>query len=306
MKYDNKKISKSSITLTVSIILFLIITISEIVYIQTTKIELTQFGPTTSRQMMGYAIKTANGKLVIIDGGNIEDADQLLEYIKQNGSEVEAWFITHIHTDHVGAFTQIANNNEIKINNIYASIEDKNWYIENEPSRQEDIDSFFNAIDNENIKNKIQQQDAGNIIKIDNIQAKILAVKNPEITTNAINNSSMVIKFLVNNESILFLGDTGVEKSEKLLETYTNNGELKSTIVQIAHHGQNGATQELYRQIQPQICLWPTTTWLWNNDSGAGEDSGTWKTKETRKWIEDLKVTKNYLAQDGKQTITVY
>lgn len=302
---NNKKISKSSVILVISIILFLLITISEIVYIQTTKIELTQFSPTTDRQMMGYSIKTASGKLIIIDGGNIADANQLLNYIKQNGSEVEAWFLTHIHTDHVGAFTQIVNNSEITIKNIYASMEDKKWYTNNEPSRQEDIDSFFKAIDNENIKNKIKEQEAGNIITVDNVQAKILAAKNSEITNNAINNSSMVIKFSINNKSILFLGDTGTEKSDKLLQTCSKE-ELKSTIVQVAHHGQNGATEQLYKTIQPQICLWPTTTWLWNNDSGAGEDSGTWKTKETRKWIEDLKVTKNYLAQDGIQTLTIY
>ena len=46
---------------------------------------------------------------------------------------------------------------------------------------------------------------------IDNVSCEILGVKNPEITENAYNNSSMVIKMNVNNKSILFLADTGVE-----------------------------------------------------------------------------------------------
>ena len=89
--------------------------------------------------------------------------------------------------------------------------------------------------------------------------------------------------------------------SEKLLKTQKEK--LKSDIVQMAHHGQNGATKELYEQINPTICMWPTPEWLWNNDSGEGKGSGPWKTLETRQWIEELKVKKNYVEKDGDITI---
>ena len=58
---------------------------------------------------------------------------------------------------------------------------------------------------------------------IDNVSCEILGVKNPEITENAYNNSSMVIKMKVNNKSILFLADTGVESGEKLLQNQKEN-----------------------------------------------------------------------------------
>ena len=66
----------------------------------------------------------------------------------------------------------------------------------------------------------------------------------------------------------------------------------------MSHHGQAGATKELYKEISPKICLWPTPEWLWNNDSGQGENSGQWKTFETRSWIEELGVKENYIAKD--------
>lgn len=141
-------------------------------------------------------------------------------------------------------------------------------------------------------------------IKIGTVNCEILGTKNPEITVNAMNNSSMVIKMYLGRKSILFLGDTGAESSQKLIEN--EKEKLPSDIVQMAHHGQNGATEELYKKIDPKICLWPTPDWLWNNDKGEGEDSGNWKTKETRNWMENMHVEKNVIEKDGDQTITVW
>ena len=111
----------------------------------------------------------------------------------------------------------------------------------------------------------------------------------------------MVVKFDTGKTTFLVLGDTGIKSSEKLLKTQKEK--LKSDIVQMAHHGQSGATKELYEQINPTICMWPTPEWLWNNDSGEGKGSGPWKTLETRLWMEELKVKKNYVEKDGDITI---
>lgn len=267
-------------------------------------IYLTQFSPSSSRQMMGYGIKTINGKIIIIDGGTKEDAPQLEKYIIDNGCKVECWFITHPHIDHAGAFEVISGNKDIEINKIYMSVNDKEWYIKYEPSRKTDIEEFFKIIENEDINAKITEPKIDDIIKIDNVTAKILGVKNPEITNSAINNSSMVIQMKVNHKKILFLGDTEVESSEKLIKNQREN--LKADIVQVAHHGQGGATEELYKIVKPKICLWPTPEWLWNNNSNGTEDSGPWKTKETRKWMEDLKTEQNYVAKDGIQNIKIF
>lgn len=297
---------KNKIVKIVAILVLIILVIGTGLYIKRRNnyIYITQFSPTTSRQMMGYAIKTLNGKIVVIDGGLQEDAQQLEKYITDNGGEVDTWFITHPHIDHAGAFEIISQNTSIKINKIYMSIEDKDWYLTNEPSRTIDIEEFFKVINQEKIAEKIIEPQVNDIIKIDNITAKILGIKNPEITKNAINNSSMVIKLTVNQKDILFLGDTGTENSEKLIKNQEKN--LKSDIVQVAHHGQAGGTEELYKIIKPKICLWPTTDWLWNNNLNGTEDSGPWKTKETRRWMENLKVKQNYIAKDGTQNIKIF
>ena len=128
-------------------------------------------------------------------------------------------------------------------------------------------------------------------------------MRNPEIIENAGNEQSMILKFVTQNTSLLILGDAGEKTSEKLLQTQREK--LKSDIVQMSHHGQAGATNELYKQINPSICLWPTPDWLWNNDAGEGINTGPWKTFETRNWIEQLNVKKNYIAKDGDITIKI-
>ena len=138
-------------------------------------------------------------------------------------------------------------------------------------------------------------------LTIDDLNVQILGVKNPEIVENAGNEQSMVIKFQTPQSSLLILGDTGVNSSEKLLNTQKEK--LNCDIVQMAHHGQSGATKELYTVVSPKICLWPTPAWLWDNDPGTGYNTGNWKTIETRKWMEELGVQQNYVEKDGDVTI---
>ena len=114
----------------------------------------------------------------------------------------------------------------------------------------------------------------------------------------------MVIQIQVNQKKILFLGDTGTESSEKLIKNQGKN--LKSDIVQVAHHGQAGATEELYKIVNPKICLWPTIDWLWDNIADGKKNAGQFKTMETRQWMENLKVKQNYLAQDGIKLIKIF
>lgn len=292
--------NKKSIII-IALFLLILIGISVFICNKSKIVILTQLSPTTSRQMMGYLLKTKNGKLIVIDGGTKEDSTQLLEKINENGGKIEAWFLTHSHDDHVGAFTQIANETNIEIGKIYVSVNNYEWYEKNEPLRADFTKEFLETLNMSKIKEKVIEPKLNQKIKIDGMKIEILGIKNPELIENAGNEQSMVIKFNTGKQTLLILGDTGEKSSEKLLNTQKEK--LKSDIVQISHHGQRGASKELYEEISPKICLWPTPKWLWNNDIGQGEDSGPWKTLQTREWIKKLKVETNYIAKDGNCSI---
>ena len=254
-------------------------------------------------QMMGYIIKTDNDKIIVIDGGTSDDTENLLQKINEYTGKVDYWFITHPHQDHATAFIDIVNNYNIDIGKVYVTTEDEEWYNNYGAGRADECIRFLDTIKSEKISSKVEEVTLNEQIQIDNIKCEILGIKNPEITENAINNSSMVIKMETKKNSILFLGDTGVESGNKLLDNQKEK--LKVNILQMAHHGQQGVSKEIYEYIKPKICLWPTPDWLWINDSGNGEDSGPWKTKETRKWIEELNVNKNIIEKDGNIKISI-
>lgn len=64
-----------------------------------------------------FIIQLKNGHFVVEDGGNEEDAPYLLDYLESLVPEgekpvIEAWFISHAHSDHYGAMKSIINNPE--------------------------------------------------------------------------------------------------------------------------------------------------------------------------------------------------
>lgn len=248
----------------------------------------------TPTQMMSYVLRTPNDKVIVIDGGMAGDAPYLRQFIQDLGGSVEAWFLTHPHIDHVSAFIDILRNpNGIKIGEIYASLPTEEWMLAYDPQYARGLIDLNKALKETGIS--AIELTCGQDFVFDNVNFKVLAVKNPEIHTGTANNSSVVLRVWDSTKSVLFLSDTGLEAGEKLLlGKYASY--LPSDYVQVAHHGQDGAGEEVYKAIKPSYCLWTTPIWLWNNDNGGGAGSGPWKTLETRRWIEKMGVKCNYVT----------
>lgn len=299
--YENKK---RILNICIVVIAILLVTLNFSYIKYSNGLTLIQLHDNSTRQMMGYILKTKN-KTIVIDGGLKEDAQNLIDNINRiGGGKVDVWFITHPHMDHAQAFMEIAESSNIEIGKVYVTLNSLDWYKQYETERIEEIQIFFKIIESDKIKDKVKEVELNQIINIDNLKCEILGIKNPEITNNPINNSSMIIKMSINDKSMIFLADTGKESGEKLL---INQGDkLKANIVQMAHHGQNGVNKNVYEKIQPKICLWPTPEWLWNNDPGTGYNTGNWTTLDTRSWIEDLNVKINYVEKDGDISFRVW
>ena len=96
----------------------------------------------------------------------------------------------------------------------------------------------------------------------------------------------------MNNKSITVLGDIAKDASDLVLRLNTKDV-LKSDIVVLSHHGQDGANRDLYEAINPEICLWGTPDWLYENKKGQ------WSTHETIKWMKDMQIEKHCISKDG-------
>ena len=209
--------NKKKIFLTV-IILIILVGILEVWKLNLKTTTLEQLKNSGHSQMMGYIIKTDNDKIIVIDGGTSDDTENLLQKINEYTGKVDYWFITHPHQDHATAFIEIVNNYNIDIGKVYVTTEDEEWYNNYGDGRADECIRFLDTIKSEKISSKVEEVTLNEQIQIDNIKCEILGIKNPEITKNAINNSSMIIKMETKKNSILFLGDTGVESGNKLLD----------------------------------------------------------------------------------------
>ena len=261
--------------------------------------ELWMLGSKTGAQNLSIVIKSPHGKLIIVDGGWEADAEKLSSLILQQGGKVDAWLITHPHEDHVGALCAILNDTvrKIKIDKIYCSLATPDWYRQVSPTGAGIADQLLSAFTKLPVGTVTNNIGRGTEINIDDVNIRVLNNRGV-YTYNGVNNSSLVYKISVSGQSILILGDLAYDGGKDLIKTCTA-AELKSDIVQMAHHGQQGVDQDAYALIAPTTCLWPTPAWLWDNDNGGGVGSGPWGTLTTRAWMDALGVMDNRSLKDG-------
>jgi hypothetical protein len=258
-------------------------------------------------QSMGFCFVTKNKKLILIDGGAVADTQSIYNFILENGGVVDGWFLTHYHDDHVGALCSILSKEDckIKIKNLYY-----NFPNYNDLNGTEDADNRYVKLISEIIENKkdIVLNVDGKIKKsdefiIDDIKIKVL---NDAYfgTFNFVNNSSVVFKVETPKEHVLFFGDLA-QRGEELLKDEYFLSEMKTcTIVQTAHHGQDGVSDRVYQSLDKiKVCLYCAAGWLFDCDVGEGVGSGIWETLHTRELMRTLGVIKTFNSKRGRVVI---
>lgn len=253
-----------------------------------------------NRQQLSLVVKSKNGKVLVFDGGWGEDAPKLTSLIKELGGTVNYWFITHGDPDHVGALYEITADDElmgIKIERIVYTFFKKEIYsilgVEEPWFYEALIDRFMDLSEKKNVA-ILNDLSLDQIINIDDVKVRILNDTRHlyRVDNYFDNNSSCCYKITMNDKSITVLGDIAKDASDLVLRLNTKEV-LKSDIVVLSHHGQDGAKKDLYEAIEPEICLWGTPDWLYENKNG------TWDTFSTIKWMKDMGVEKHCISKDG-------
>jgi len=244
-----------------------------------------------------YIFLMNDGKVVVMDGGVKEETTYLRGFLAALGNEVAVWFVSHPHPDHIGALNEILKSpGGIKIETICLS-EYSSSFCEREPDYVQTAKEFYLNLNRSGIP-VINILKPGRIINVDQTKFKILSVKNEDITVNPYNNSSMAIKVWDEKKSILFLGDMGKEGGDRLLNGPYRN-DLDCDYIQMAHHGQKGVSKDFYRSVKFKVCLWPSPSWVFNNDNGGGYNTANYETVEIRNLIDSLGIKDNYVSYKG-------
>ncbi len=266
-------------------------------------------------QMMGYVIKTADERIIVVDGGTKFDTEHLIEVLKKmSGKEkprVDAWLLTHAHDDHIIPFCDIVENHadEVEIDKVYFNFPSVKFVEALENGQKYVIERFYSLLDRFAAGAVIVTE--GDEYLLGETKMEILYTHDPSIRANPLNNTSTVFRLTLGEKTAIFLGDLGVESGNKMLSRL--GCELESDLCQMAHHGQAGCSREVYEAIKPSVCLWCAPDWLYENDIGkldksktGGYGSGPWHTLNVRAWMSEISPdATHYVEMDGDQYIEI-
>lgn len=272
-------------------------------------------------QMMSYVIEAYNPDkasepyVIVIDGGEAKDAAYLswLLTTKYDG-HVDAWFITHEHSDHYGALLKMLEDGQIgdkiTIDKLYYNFPDN-------ITHGQGTQNFMNAVSNNIYLNgKVSEQVMGMTYNYGRVNIKVLSdcdeyygVLYKDNAAGDQNNASIIMlaefddgNASTENTEVLFLGDMGRAGEAYVMKQINACGvDLTGVAVQMAHHGNSGVSKAFYDMLDPIACLWPCTNWLWENMPQGTEEPGTgsWENVELHQYLLNQGVTEHYTAAYG-------
>lgn len=247
-----------------------------------------------------FIITTEDGKVIVIDGGFKCETDNFIRNLKsitgQDVPRIDAWFLSHPHTDHVEVFNEIAENrlDEVAFDKVLLKYAPYGYYASLGSEEGEDMVDEFDRI-RDSFSDKIHLLSDGEVIDIGSAKITVLYTFDPTFTD--VNDSSCIFRMDLGGKSVMFTGDAGVNAGRKALADWGGTGLMKCDICKMAHHGQDGVDKDFYSAVSPEICLWPTPTWVWDNTNG------NLKTLEVRAWMEELGVRRHHIAWQGDQIL---
>ena len=274
-------------------------------YTKVTDIQITQLQLdfSTNSGGMGYCITLEDGSFIMIDSGSTNNVGQSANYDhvriwnllnKLNKREdgkiiIRAWIVTHNHSDHNGVIKKFLENygNKVTVEAQYECVVPESVY--------------YNS---KNPGGSIGRPLAIHTgMKLDMYGVELEFLFTPEDiyprTLRYFNNASSVFTISANGTKFMVLGDICDQSSDIISKRYGNY--LKSDIVQVAHHGNIGATSEIYDFIDPAVALWPTSQNLFNKlIDGIGNQRHF---EVDYHLYKELHVKENYT--NGEYTITL-
>lgn len=253
----------------------------------------------TPDQGASYAVTTPEGKLYIIDGGYEGDGDYLGQFIKQQGGVVDAWFLTHPHCDHVGAFVYLMNQENragITVRQVYYSPFTREFFEEEEEGKDlENLNKYLKFYEFEEIRTgagfadiSFTPMEAGDRIKDQDMEIECMFSFRPDIYD--VNSNSMVLRFEIRDYVFLITGDITDGTLDFIFQDYPQDSEKwKADIVQVPHHGFGGNGTRIYELTDPDYafmdCILPQYHDLNNNFE---DGRGNLNTQETIDIIEGM------------------
>ena len=170
------------------------------------------------------ALITCGGEAMLIDGGNVADAQYVVSALAQRGvTALQAVVATHCDEDHCGGLAGVLA--KYPAGRVLCSV------TEYDTKAFSDFAKYAAAQDR-----AIEQPQPGERWRLGDAEVTVLG---PLRDYGDNNENSIVLRIDYGETSFLFTGDIGLEAEDELVESGAN---LSATVLKVAHHGSRGSS----------------------------------------------------------------
>ena len=177
-----------------------------------------------------------NKKYMLIDAGNNEDGDLLVNYFKdKNITDFEYVVATHPHEDHIGGMDNIIKNFNIK-----------NYYMPDCYTTTKTFEELLDALEEKNLS--FETPDIDSEFLLGDALFKVLYTGTDK---RDLNNTSIVLRMTYKAVSFMFTGDATNTTEKKILAK-----DLQSDVLKVGHHGsQYSTSDEFLDKVNPKYAI---------------------------------------------------
>lgn len=181
-------------------------------------------------------IELPNGETMLIDAGEREYGDKVVDYIYSQGYDTLDYVVaTHPHSDHIGGMTDVLN-----------TLPADNFYMTSYVNPTQTFDDMLTAVENNGAA--AHEVMSGSVI-LDEPELLVEVVA-PKAIAEDSNNNSVVIKLTYGENKFLFTGDA--EKAEED-GIWTN---IKCDVIKVGHHGSDtSSTANFLKKGEPTYAV---------------------------------------------------
>ncbi|MCU6796733.1 MBL fold metallo-hydrolase [Paenibacillus sp. WQ 127069] len=180
-----------------------------------------------------------SGKTMLIDAGNNDKEQVMLDYLKQYQiTKLDIVIGTHPDADHIGGLDKV----------IDQTIVDK-IYMPKISSNTRTFESLLESISNKKLK--VQTAKAGLTLDWDKeVQVEMIA---PAAVYDNANNMSAVVKITYGTTTLLLTGDAEAASEKDMIKSGVD---LSSTVLGVGHHGSKSSTSLTFlNKVKPQYAI---------------------------------------------------
>ena len=191
-----------------------------------------------------------NGRAMLIDSGEKEAAETVLNYLKKQGvSKLDYVVATHPHADHMGSMSEVISR--VEVEKVIAP------KVSNEMTPTSKVyENFLKALKDKALKLTAAKPGTVYTFETDREEEK----KPPEFEILApledyddLNNYSVVLKLTYGSTSYLFTGDAEKKAERAILKS---GADVDSDVMKVGHHGSSTSTGESFLEaVSPEICI---------------------------------------------------